>query len=192
MKNSKPQNNKGFTLVETLVAISIFSVSLIGLLNVLGSGISNTNYAKKKIVATYLAQEGIEYVRNIRDTYVLYSATSAAGWTAFINKLNAAGCGNTTYGCYFDDQTLDFTNPNKPVTNIPFYACSAPACPGMTYDPTYAKYNYLSGSAAGYTRVLIFSPVNANEVKITSKVYWGQGSGTYNISFSENLFNWVE
>jgi len=66
-------NNKGFTLVETLVAVSIFTVSILGLISVLASGISDIGYAKKKIAATYLAQEGIEYTRNFRDNSVIFN-----------------------------------------------------------------------------------------------------------------------
>jgi Tfp pilus assembly protein PilV len=74
----------GFTLVETLVAISIFTMSILGLMSILASGISNTTYAKQKMVASYLAQEGIEYVRNLRDTSVLYDVAGAQhGWDAF-------------------------------------------------------------------------------------------------------------
>ena len=38
---------RAFTLVETLVAISIFSISVVAVMSVLASGISYTNYAKK-------------------------------------------------------------------------------------------------------------------------------------------------
>jgi len=48
MPNSLQQKNKGFTLVETLVAISIFVVSLLALMVVLGSSVSSTSYAKNK------------------------------------------------------------------------------------------------------------------------------------------------
>lgn len=78
--------SKGFTLVETLVAISIFTGSILGLMSVLASGISNTNYAKQKMIASYLAQEGIECIRNTRDTYVLYppaNSTASARWSEF-------------------------------------------------------------------------------------------------------------
>ncbi|MFA6585793.1 MAG: type II secretion system protein [Candidatus Paceibacterota bacterium] len=67
--------NKGFTLVETLVAISIFSISIVAVMSVLGSGISDTNYAKNKLIASYLAQEGIEYARNFRDNDTLNGST---------------------------------------------------------------------------------------------------------------------
>src|SRR3989344_5745995 len=71
--------SKGFTLVETLVAISIFTTSILALLVILSGSISNTNYAKQKMVATYLAQEGIEYARNLRNNAFLFST----GWGNF-------------------------------------------------------------------------------------------------------------
>jgi prepilin-type N-terminal cleavage/methylation domain-containing protein len=78
------QKNKGFTLVETLIAISIFSMSIVTMMSVLGTGISDTNYAKTKIIATYLAQEGIEHARNIRDNYVLYASINPSRtWDTF-------------------------------------------------------------------------------------------------------------
>src|SRR3989344_9186885 len=78
----------GFTLVEMLVAVSILSISVVTLLNVLGSGIRDTGFAKERLTAGYLAQEGIEYIRNMRDTFVLYSASPQSGWEAFNNKIN--------------------------------------------------------------------------------------------------------
>src|SRR3990167_10563893 len=80
------RSKRGFTLVETLVAISIFTVSILGLLSVLSGGISDTSYAKKKIIASYLAQEGIEYIRNMRDNYVLYPSNGT--WNNFKAKLS--------------------------------------------------------------------------------------------------------
>ena len=81
----KNKRSRAFTLVETLVAISIFTVSLLGLMSILAQGIADTNYAKRKIIASYLAQEGIEYIRNFRDTYVLYydPASTNNGWIEF-------------------------------------------------------------------------------------------------------------
>ena len=85
MKSNFKQKNKAFTLVETLVAISIFSMSILGLMSVLASSISNTNYAKQKITASYLAQEGIECVRNKRDEFII-----AKNWAGFMTFLSTS------------------------------------------------------------------------------------------------------
>ena len=134
--------NTGFTLVETLVAVSIFSISILGMMSVLGSSIANTNYAKRKIIATYLAQEGIEYIRNMRDTAVLYNG--GGNWNSFRNTPNI----------------------NYPVT----------------------------ADFAGFSREVWLDKngLGQDEVKIFSKVEWTQGSGTFSVVFSENLFNWIE
>jgi Tfp pilus assembly protein PilV len=81
---AKLQRSGGFTLVEALVSISIFSTSILGLMSILASGISDTSYVKQKIKAEYLAQEGVEYARNKRDTTVLYNSSGRqAGWNTF-------------------------------------------------------------------------------------------------------------
>mgnify|MGYP001602764795 FL=1 len=133
---------RGFTLVETLIAISIFSVSIIAMMSILGGGIANTNYAKNKMTASYLAQEGIEYVRNMRDNAVLY--TGSGNWTSFRNT------------------------------------------PNIIYP--------VSTDFSGFTREVWLdkSGLGPDEVKIFSTVSWTQGSGPFSITFSENLFNWVE
>lgn len=96
----------GFTLVETLVSISIFTMSILGLMTVLSQGIVDIGYAKKKIMAGYLAQEGIEYVRNMRDTYVLY--TPLTGWGTFKSA-------DKTYPI----TDLDFAGFSRTITTAP-------------------------------------------------------------------------
>jgi len=82
-QNFQKKISGGFTLVETLIAISIFSVSIVAMMSILGRGISDVNYAKKKLTASYLAQEGIEYVRNMRDNAVLYTDITGNDWATF-------------------------------------------------------------------------------------------------------------
>ncbi len=190
MKKFLKQKNTAFTLVETLVALSIFTVSVLALLVILTQGISDTGYAKKKILATYLNQEGVEYIRNIRDTFVLYSGGSQTGWNGLNTKLINASC-QTNNGCYFDDQNLNYSNPSQPMAGITMNACGS-SCPALLYEGTTGKYGYLSGINSGFIRKIQVVPISANETKVFSTIYWTQGSGGYNITFSESLFNWVE
>ena len=116
----KNKNNKGFTLVETLIAISIFTISVVAMMSVLASGISNTDYAKKKIIAEYLAQEGIEYVRNLRDSAMI---TSSGGWAQFKTSLDSC----ISNGCAFDHDaplaSLASCKQLEYIANTGFYEC---------------------------------------------------------------------
>ena len=171
LKKLKRQN-KAFTLVETLIAIAIFTISITALMSVLGSGISNTNYAKTKMTATYLAQEGIENIRNMRDTYIL----DQSGWNGFKSKFSNCidpfdkSCGFRLYDIFLCDS--DPSNCKLYIKN---------------------GYNYDDGEDSGFVRKIWVENVDSGdiEVKIYSDVSWTQGAGG-SVRFSESLFNWIE
>lgn len=183
---------RGFTLIETLIALSIFTVSIVGLMAILSSGIADINYGKRKITAAYLAQEGIEYARNIRDTYVLYSSSGQVGWNAFVNKMTEPGavCQEQN-GCYIDNQAIDYGNQTQPMTGVFVIACGS-SCAPILYNESTGKYNYVSGGNSGFVRKIRVTTINANEIQILSTVFWNQDSGAYQVTFSESLYNWVE
>lgn len=192
-KNNKNINqNEGFTLIETLVAISIFTMSILSVMSVLAGSISNTNFAQRKIIAGYLAQEGIEEIRNIRDTYMLYSVDSTTGWTDFKNKLTTEQC--TTVGCIFSNFNISTDVPFMPITAVDFFACN-PSCQPLLYSESslYAGYDYI-GNPSGFTRKIIATsvPGTVDEMNITSVVSWKQGSGNFDVTLQEDLFNWIQ
>jgi prepilin-type N-terminal cleavage/methylation domain-containing protein len=194
------QSGRGFTLVETLVAIAIFTISILGLLIVLTQSITSTSYAKQKIVASYLAQEGIEYIRNLRDTYVLYDATSPqAGWDAFNAKLIAGSC-NAGNNCYIDDGDVVYSDQTTPMKDLNLIACTSAQCwnGALLYDALSGKFSTVPNFNTVNTpfiRKITTSQIGvspSNETKVSSTVSWVQGSGNFSITFSEDLFNWVE
>src|SRR5438046_1665614 len=58
----------GFTIIETLVAIAILLLAIVGPLSIASTSLNSAYYAKDQVTAFYLAQEGIEYMRFLRDT----------------------------------------------------------------------------------------------------------------------------
>lgn len=60
-------NNKGFTLIELVIAIFILVFAIIGVYNAFSTVVVLTTGASSRFTAAYLAQEGIEIVRNMRD-----------------------------------------------------------------------------------------------------------------------------
>ena len=66
------QNNSGgFTLVETLVAISILLLVIVGPMTIAQKGIRNAYFANEQVTAVFLAQEASEAVRVYRDNQAL-------------------------------------------------------------------------------------------------------------------------
>ena len=59
---------KGFTLLEVIVAILVVIVGVLAAYTVTQKIIFYTYRSSSRLTAAYLAQEGIEIVRNIRDT----------------------------------------------------------------------------------------------------------------------------
>lgn len=57
-----------FTLIEVIAAIFVITVGIVGILSLLSQLIVSSALYSKRLIVAYLAQEGIEIVRNIRDT----------------------------------------------------------------------------------------------------------------------------
>jgi Tfp pilus assembly protein PilV len=64
----------GFTLIETLFAILIFTASIVSLMMLSGRSLASTAGSSDELTARYLAQEGIEVTRNVRDTNFVANA----------------------------------------------------------------------------------------------------------------------
>ncbi len=190
MSKKNKKNNNGFSLVETLVALFIFSVSILSVMSVLSQGISSTNFAKNKLTAGYLSQEGIEYFRNMRDTLQLYKADPNVGWVIFVSNLESHGCAST--GCYFDNDESDIEwGGSMPIGDLKIYTCGD-TCPNFFYSTSSGKFNYTSGETSSFSRKMLVKKIDNDNIKVTSIVGWKSGSQVGSVSFSENLSNWIE
>ncbi len=75
----KSFNARGFTLIESLVAITILVIGVLGPLTIAVRGISDGLYARNNLVAAFLAQEGVEVIRNLRDTALIAALAQGLG-----------------------------------------------------------------------------------------------------------------
>ncbi len=67
------RNKRGFTLTEVMIAMAILSVAIVSTSNLLVGLISSNRNNVATLQAYYLAQEGLEAIRNIRDTNWLHN-----------------------------------------------------------------------------------------------------------------------
>jgi prepilin-type N-terminal cleavage/methylation domain-containing protein len=68
-------SKKGFSLIEVLFALLILTVGISAILVLMTSNIKNSIIAKNQIVASELAQEGVELVKNLKDNNPTFSVT---------------------------------------------------------------------------------------------------------------------
>ncbi len=71
---------RGFTIIELVVSIFILSIALVGIFSAFSTITILTSDSADRLTATYLGQEGMEIVRNIRDTNWLYMDAGDATW----------------------------------------------------------------------------------------------------------------
>lgn len=82
----------GFTVLETLFALVIFSISLVTLMTIAGRGLSATTSSYELLVANYLNQESIETVRYVRDTNFITIPTPVSWLSGLDNCIATNPC----------------------------------------------------------------------------------------------------
>jgi type II secretory pathway pseudopilin PulG len=97
---------KGFSLVESVLAIFLVSFGIMAIIPLLSTSIRETFDSRDQMIATLLVQEGIEIMRNIRDNHW---AKEEEGFPASFNNgsegcvsynstdLSTAGCSGGNY-----------------------------------------------------------------------------------------------
>lgn len=88
--------SKGFSLVEVLLAVSVFGLIAAGLIGGLIYGQESTALAGQRTRATILADEGLEAVRNIRDENFSNLTDGTYGLTISGNKWILSGSQDVT------------------------------------------------------------------------------------------------
>lgn len=165
------QPSRGFTLVETLVAISILMVAVASPLTITQKGLASAIYAKDQIIASYLAQDAIEYLRNISDNNVASGASS--DWLLGIANNCASSCKIDTRGG---------SNPISP--------CSGETC-RLLYDDSNHIYSYQSGTNSEFTRsVTVTEGPGTNEALIKVKISWSSKNKPRSLDFYTRIYNW--
>lgn len=195
MKTKDIKQNKGFTLVETMVAISILMLAILGPLTIASTGLRNAIFARDQITAYYLAQEGIEYVRYVRDNQYIKSVQqddSSLKWS-FSASGGLTSCVETSNGCGIDMPAFFGLHSSAIVI-----ACSNPSSPNITGCGVLRKdangfYTYSTAagtSPTAFRRAVKISRVTTDEeIKVESIVEWQTNNVRKNFTITEHIKN---
>lgn len=77
--------NKGFSLIEVIIAFSILTITVLGATNLISNSIQNNQENIIRVQAYFLAQEGLELTRAYRDTLWLKSENFLPTGTYYFN-----------------------------------------------------------------------------------------------------------
>ena len=137
----------GFSLVETIVAIAILLLALVGPLTIATKGIQAGEYSKEQTIALYLAQEGIEaFVAARNNAEVTQVETPGSTWNW--NWIPSGTCTGSD-GC-----GIDFANSDplsRAVKCNPVTKCI------LSLDESASRAKFLlpgTGTPTEFTRVI--------------------------------------
>ncbi len=143
--------------------------AIAGPLTLASKGLSTAILGRDQLVASFLGQEGIEFVRHYRDTATLAHATD---WLSGLSNCEGSSC-------MIDSKTDTIT------------ACST-TCSPLRFNSASNFYTYdLTDPETPFTRsVRLTRDANGHEAKVSVTVAWRTGIFTRSITLEENLLKW--
>ncbi len=192
------RKKKGFTVVESLFAIFILLLSITGPMVFTQSGLRASFVARDQVTAFFLAQDAIEYIKNVRDNNVLNILDGNPGdWLDSLNDcLNINGCTIDTskivssafsscasdngIGCIKDDDINVYTPLQKnidPTTGLELFGFGFSGTPENSI----------------FAREIKIKEIGNNEAEITVTVRWETAKtiGVREIVVKEFIYNWA-
>jgi Tfp pilus assembly protein PilV len=156
-----------FTILEAIFAISILTVGIFGVSSLISQFLTSSSISNQRLIAAYLAQEGIEIVRNIRDTNLLEGESLDAGLT------------NCSSGC----SNFDYRSQSLPDNSN---------CSGKNFLDLVNNFYQCSGSSpASLKRIVTITQINNPPgLKVVVEVSWKERGRTHRITVQENFYNW--
>lgn len=155
------RNKKAFSLLEVLIAIFLITIGITGAVSLVNYSISSVAIAKSQIIAASLAQEGVEIIRNIRDS----------NWLQDLAWDN--GLGDGEFRVQYDSSSLLALDGNS-VLKI----------------DSNGFYQYDSGNDTLFRRKITITTTGVSEMEVISEVTWNERGRSLSASAETKLYDW--
>jgi prepilin-type N-terminal cleavage/methylation domain-containing protein len=166
-------NERGFSLIETIISVGILAVGLLGAAALLTAGMQKIASSPRDLIATHKATEAIESVFSARDTRTLT-------WAQIRNVQGASGADG---GIFLDGaQDLRLPGADGLIDTADDGAIETVVYPGN--DQQFDTADDVTTTLAGFTREIQIRDVQANLRSITVIVTYPEGAGrrTYTLT----------
>lgn len=174
---SEITHSRGFTLIETFVAITILLVSIVGPLTLATRSLFSALAARDQLVASYLAQDAVEYIRYKRDSNLLEG-------DSWLNKMSDCFAPLVCQVDSVKDKIKKCEDDGS--------------CPNLTYNYEDGYYWYKTDedknrlTPFNRTVTLSQSARNPEEYVIDVTVTWKTGSFERTFTTRESIFDWYK
>lgn len=177
----------GFTLIEIIIAIFILSVAVVGVYNVFSATMILSSGMADRLQATYLSQEGIEIIRNVRDNNWINVSDN---WLWGLTE-SAPNC---ELGCEVDYTTL-------PRNSVFLRAWSGDGSYLRIDSNKFYGYSEVDSILTKFKRKITITQLPRNDkvyaVKVSSETFWPEKSNLLSntsvirsVKIEEVLYDW--
>lgn len=163
------QKQKGFTIIEIIVVFFVISMGLIGVLSLIVQNIQAQRIGKNELVASQLAQEGLELTRNIRDMNWI---TAGNAWSQDISN-------GGTYVFAIDYNGRSSINP-----------VSGPSDSTAKLKIDASGFYSHSGLTDSIFNRAITVTDNGDYLDVQSEIEWRERSSIYHYTANTILYDW--
>ncbi|OHA93501.1 MAG: hypothetical protein A3E02_01275 [Candidatus Zambryskibacteria bacterium RIFCSPHIGHO2_12_FULL_38_34] len=181
-----PTKRAGFTVLESIVAIAILSLSISGAFSAVQQSLSEYIITRDETRAFYLAQEAIEVIRNKRDNNQLNRIANPASPNTWLYGITQ----NASDPCYFGRVCrVDavFTPPSLTYCN----SSSWGNCSYLKQNQSTFMYGYTTGNTTTFKREVQIESITADEIAVIVRISWNKGPISKNFMIKTFLFNWA-
>ena len=173
-KKQKRSQQKGLTLIGLLIGGAIIGITFTSGLTLISRNIRFSSVTAHEIAASALAEEGVELIRNIRDTGDNYCIKEDSCNTTGFDKINGGDEDETGDGDRDENYALDYTTDTYDDHDIPsnkvFDTTNAGLC--INADGFYQTCS-LSSSLKFIRKIyLLTGDPECKGVLVTVTVYW--------------------
>ncbi len=173
-KISSRMDSRGFTFVETLAALFVIMVGISSFVTLINQTVSYTKTSSYNLIAAYLGKEGIEIVKNIRDSNFLKAYYDIPAGSTWLDGLTS--CQSGSGGCQIDYDSWTLTPYTGAMLKLP--------------DTGSKFYNYSDGADTMFARRITIDPVGAGPdyLHVEVDVTWSEKGRSHVFPVQDNLY----
>lgn len=157
----------GFTIFEVIMALFILTVAIGASVALITQTLVLVSVNESRAVASYLTQEGLEVVRNIRDSnWLLQRTNPVVSWKEGLAPGDyEVGYSDTSLAAYADRYLL--------------------------LDTANGFYSYAPGGLqTQFKRKISITDIDADTIEVTSLVSWEERGRSHEVKAVERFYNW--